>query len=126
MHTRTHLVGIFAGMVLTSFGCAMYLPGVFAYITTVKQSAASAASAAVTSLMFIMSGVIVLVSAIATRAMGYGPWFTILAALQLAVTGFAYIVILRKQRASTTTGAGQDLPAAACQSSTPEESAHAV
>jgi hypothetical protein len=119
MHTQAHLVGIFAGMVVVSFGCAIYLPGLFAYITTVKQSAAAAAAAAVTSLMFIASGVIVLVSAIATRAIGYGPWFSILAGIQLAVCAFAYIVIMRKQRASVR--AGQEMPAAACQLSTPAQ-----
>jgi MFS family permease len=100
MHAKTHMVAIFAGMALNAFGCAAYLPGLFGYLTTLKQSAAAAASAAVQSLMFILAAVVVLVSAVATRAMGYGPWFTLLAGIQLVVTLFAYVIILGKQRAA--------------------------
>jgi MFS family permease len=110
MHQQTHLVGILVGMGLVAFGCSAYLPGLFGYLTTMKQSAAAAASAAVQSLMFIMAGVIILVSAVATRSMGYGPWFTLLAGLQLLVTLFAFVVIKRKQRAAGR-GVEQQLPA---------------
>jgi len=100
LHAKTHLVAIFAALALSSFGCAAYLPGLFGYITTLKQSAAAAASAAVQSMMFVMSGVIILISSVAVRSIGYGAWFTILAALQIVSTAFAYSVILRKQRAA--------------------------
>jgi hypothetical protein len=109
LHARTHLVAIFAGMALVAFGCAAYLPGLFGYLTTLKQSAAAAASAAVQSMMFIMAGVVILVSAVATRSMGYGPWFTLLAGVQLLVTVYAYVVILIKQRAAHRRD--QELPA---------------
>lgn len=111
LHTKAHIVGVFAGMVLTSFGCALYLPGLFGYLTTMKQSAAAAASAAVQSMMFVMAGVIILVSAVATRAVGYGPWFSLLAGIQVIVTLFAYGVVLRKQRAAAAQGGNdQALP----------------
>lgn len=97
MHTKAHMGYIFFGMALISFGCGSYLPGLFGYLTTLKQSAAAAASAAVQSLMSIIAGVIVITSAVAARALRHGPWFTILAGIQLAVTLFAYLVILRKQ-----------------------------
>lgn len=105
LHMKTHLVGVFAGMVLTSFGCALYLPGLFGFLTTMKQSAAGAAAAAVQSMMFIMAGVIILVSAVATRTMGYGPWFSLLAGIQVVVTAFAYVGILRKQRVAAAAAA---------------------
>lgn len=113
LHSKAHLVAVLAGMVLTSFACALYLPGLFGYLTTLKQSAAAAASAAVQSMMFVMAGVIILVSAVATKAIGYGPWFSLLAGIQVLVSVFAYVVVLRKQRtAATHNGSSdQELPA---------------
>lgn len=122
MHTKTHLVAIFAGMAINSFGCAAYLPGLFGFLTTLKQSAAAAASAAVQSLMFIMSGVVILVSAVASRSMGYGPWFTLLAGIQLVVSAFGYVVILRKQCLAAAAHRGdQESPARADSTQQPQQ-----
>lgn len=80
-----------------------------------KQSAAAAASAALQSCMFIMSGVVVLVSAVAALAMGYGPWFTLLAGIQLAVSAFGCVVAFKKQRLAAARAhvGGQEMPAIA-------------
>lgn len=109
LHAKLHLAAIMVAMFCVGFGCASYLPGLFGYLTTTKQSAAAAASAAVQAMMFVMAGVIILVSAVATRAMGYGPWFTLLAGIQLLVTVFAFVVIKRKQAAASHS-CSQELP----------------
>jgi MFS family permease len=112
LHAKAHLAVVLAGMAVTGFGCAAYLPGLFGYLTTLKQSAAAAAAAAVSAMMFVAAGVVILVSAVATRAMGAGPWFSLLAGLQLLVTGYALAAIVRKQRAAAAAAAAdQALPA---------------
>lgn len=128
LHAKVHLVGILAAMALNAFGCGAYLPGLFGYLTTLKQSAAAAASAAIQSLMFVMSGVMILVSAVATRTLGFGLWFSLLAGIQLVVTLLAYISILRKQHSASRRGDSQALPAsgAAHPASQQPQGAHAV
>jgi MFS family permease len=100
------------GTAFTAFGCSAYLPGLFGYLTTLKQSAAAAASAAVQAMMFVAAGAIILISSVAVRALGFGPWFSLMAGLQVIATGHAYAVILRKQRAATasTAACSQELP----------------
>ena len=68
------------------------------YISTVKQANASAAAAVVNCGMFVLSGVLILVSVYAVSAMGIGPFFTLLAGLQLLVAAVAAACIVRDFR----------------------------
>jgi hypothetical protein len=70
-----------------------------------KQSAAAAAAAMVQTLMFVSAGILIIVSSIVTRAIGYGAWFSILGGLQLAVSAGAYVQILRRLSAHRGAGA---------------------
>jgi uncharacterized membrane protein YdcZ (DUF606 family) len=79
------------------------------HISTVKQANASAAAAMVNCGMFVLSGVLILVSVYAVQAMGIGPFFTLLAAVQLLVALIAGVCIARgfsaarrKQEAATS------------------------
>lgn len=76
------------------------------YISTVKQANASAAAAGVNCGMFMLAGVLILVGAYAVQAMGVGPFFTLLAGVQLlmSLTSAACItwgfVSVRRQQAA--------------------------
>jgi hypothetical protein len=52
------------------------------------------------TMMFVSAGVLILVSAVVVKAIGLGPWFSILAGVQLASALFAYVQIKRKWRAA--------------------------
>jgi UPF0716 family protein affecting phage T7 exclusion len=81
------------------WACSICLAGVFGFLTTMKQTAAAAAAAMVQTLMFVAAGILIIVSSIVTRAIGYGAWFTVLAGLQLLVSAAAYVQIHRRLRA---------------------------
>jgi hypothetical protein len=85
--------------VLMGWACSICLAGVFGFLTTMKQTAAAAAAAMVQTLMFVAAGILIIVSSIVTRAIGYGAWFTVLAGLQLLVSAAAYVQIQRRLRA---------------------------
>lgn len=106
---KTHLVGPLVGQAIVGVGCSATLPGIFGYISTVKQANASAAAAMVNCGMFVLSGVLILVSVYAVEAMGIGPFFTLLAGIQLLVALIAGVCIARgfgaarrKQEAATS------------------------
>jgi hypothetical protein len=98
LQAGAHLAGVLIAVGAACFGCGIYLPGIFSYITTVKQSAAAAASAGVQSMMIFVSGILVLVGSVATGRLGPGWWFMILGCLQFLVTAVAYGAIVRQQR----------------------------
>jgi MFS family permease len=100
-----HLAALIVALFLMGGACAVCLPRVFGYLTTLKQSAAGAASAAVQTSMFVSAAVFILVSSVAVKAMGAGPWFTVLAALEVSVTGVAYLQIWRKKRRAAAAAA---------------------
>lgn len=102
-----HLVSIIVALFLMGWACAVVLPGVFGYLTTLKQSAAGAASAAVQTSMFVSAAVFILVSSVAVKAIGAGPWFSILAGLEFMVTGVAYLQIWRKKHRTAAAAAVQ-------------------
>jgi hypothetical protein len=70
-------------------------------MSAVKQSAAGAGSAMVQAAMFITAGVLILVSSIAVDAIGFGPFFSILAGMQTVISFFAYFLIWFKCRRYT-------------------------
>lgn len=59
--------------------------------------------------MFVLSGVLILVSVYAVSAMGIGPFFTLLAGLQLIVAAVAAVCIARDFRRAKSQ---QQLPTA--------------
>lgn len=95
---RTHLIAIIIAQVLIGWACAVCLSGVFGFLTTMKQSAAAGAAAAVQTMMFVSAGVMILMSSVVVKAIGFGAWFSALAGLQLVVTAAAYAQILQKRR----------------------------
>jgi hypothetical protein len=98
LQAGAHLAGVLTAVGAACFGCGIYMPAIFSYITTVKQSAAAAATAGVQSMMILVSGAFVLVGTVATGRLGRGWWFTLLACLQLVVTVVAYGTIAGQQR----------------------------
>lgn len=78
--------------------CCCDCVGPCRYISTVKQANASAAAAVVNCGMFVLSGVLILVSVYAVNAMGIGPFFTLLAGLQLLVAAVAAACVARDFR----------------------------
>ncbi|KAF6260879.1 major facilitator superfamily domain-containing protein [Scenedesmus sp. NREL 46B-D3] len=94
-----HLALVVLGQVLIGWACAVCLAGVFGFLTTMKQTAAAAAAAMVQTLMFVSAGILIIVSAVVTRAIGYGAWFSVLGVLQLLASAAAYAQIVRRLRA---------------------------
>ncbi|GAX85787.1 hypothetical protein CEUSTIGMA_g13202.t1 [Chlamydomonas eustigma] len=88
------------GQFFIGASCASYLPGIFGYLAALKQSAAGAASAAVQTTMFVSAGALIIVSSVVVGAIGMGPFFTILAGLQFIFSLAAFILIMKKKRAS--------------------------
>ena len=83
------------------------------YLSTVKQGNASAVAAMVNCGMFVLAGVLILVSVYAVNAMGIGPFFTLLAGLQLLVAVVAAACIARDfRRARLQQEAATALPTA--------------
>eukprot|EP00878_Enallax_costatus_P024730 GHUV01026413.1.p1 GENE.GHUV01026413.1~~GHUV01026413.1.p1 ORF type:complete len:268 (+),score=17.46 GHUV01026413.1:146-949(+) len=97
---KTHLVVIIISLSLMgwAWAWAVCAPGVFGYLTTLKQSAAGAASAAVQTSMFVSSAVFILVSSVAVKAIGPGAWFSAMTGLEIVVTAIALWQIIRKKR----------------------------
>jgi hypothetical protein len=64
----------------------VYLPGIFSFVTNYRPQAAAAAAAGIHSVMCVSSGVLIMFGAVAVQALGAGILFTILAALNFAVS----------------------------------------
>ncbi len=95
-----HLAAILASQFLISASVSAFLPAMFSYLTAIKQQQAAAASSGLHSIMFIASGVLILVASSAASAIGTGPFFTILAGLNLVAAGAASVQILRRRQES--------------------------
>lgn len=117
IHYTAHLSAIIVSLFLMAWAYSVYVPGCFGYLTTLKQSAAGAASAAVMTSMFVSSAVFILISSVVVSAIGAGPWFTVLAGLEFLVSAVAFIQIMRRKQRSTAAelvpDAGVELPSAA-------------
>jgi uncharacterized SAM-binding protein YcdF (DUF218 family) len=123
LHFKTRLVAVIIGQFLIGFACAVCLPGVLSYVTTVKQAAAAAAAAMVQAMMFIMAGVMILVSSVLVQQIGFGPWFTILAGVEAGVAGFAYLKILSIKHHAAAAAAAATPTADAAATATAEQAA---
>lgn len=64
-------------------------------LTIVKQDASAAAVGGVYSLIFLLSGTLMMVGAAVVTALGLGPFLTVMAALHLACTLAAFVHIIR-------------------------------
>eukprot|EP00775_Hariotina_reticulata_P008932 gene8932-9109_t len=79
LHSSTHIVAPLVGHFLIGVASAAWLPGMFGYISSIKQANAAAASAAVQFSMFVVAGALILASVNAVKVLGIGPYFTLLA-----------------------------------------------
>jgi nitrate/nitrite transporter NarK len=115
LEAQAPLVGPLAGQVLIALGLSMVLPGVFSYISVVKQREAGAAAGAVQATMFVLAGVLILVSAPAVSAIGVGAFQTILAGVCAAAAAGSLAAIAlawrRQQRAAAAAPADADAEA---------------
>lgn len=95
LHFKVHVAVPLAASFFMQMSNTAYLPAVFGYLTQVKQQAAGAASAGIYSLMFVVSGVLVLVAAAAVSKIGLGPLMTALAGLNILCGTVAAMQIRR-------------------------------
>lgn len=109
LHYSTHIVGPLAGHFVIGVASASYLPGLFGYISTIKQQNASGAAAAMHAVMFIMSGVLISVSVAAVHGMGFGPYFSMLAGIQLL---FACLAAYKLHQRFKALGGGTEVAVA--------------
>jgi len=96
LHNSTHLVAPLVGHFLIGVASAAWLPGIFGYISSIKQANAAAASAAVQFSMFVIAGALILASVNAVQALGIGLYFTLLAGVQLLFASIACFCIWRR------------------------------
>lgn len=82
-----------------SFGGYFYVPAIFSYGTTVKQSASASVTAGIQTTVTIAAAGLVMVTAAVRGPLGYGWWFTILSGIHLLLGVVAYAAIVREQRA---------------------------
>ena len=89
LQLNLHLGLLILSLVLLGFSSSSYLPCMFSFLTHVKQQHAATATAGLYSLMFIVSGVIIVVASQLLRQIGAGPFFTALAGVQLLLAAVA-------------------------------------
>jgi len=106
---KTNLAACLIGQFFIGAGCASYLPGIFGYLSAIKQSAAGAASAAVQTSMFSSAGILIIVSSVAVNAIGMGPFFSILAGLQV-IFSLAAVVLIMWQRKRKLPSSSEEVP----------------
>jgi MFS family permease len=85
-HYKLHAALPLVGMFLIGVSNSVYLPGIFSFVTNYRPQAAAAAAAGIHSVMCVSSGVLIMFGALAVQALGSGLLFTILAALNFAVS----------------------------------------
>lgn len=112
LHAQAHLAIAILATGCSCFGCSIYLPALFSYITTIKQSASAAASGGIQSMMVFSAALVITAGSLATGPLGYGWWLTILACIQGLSNVFACIMIMVKQRAARQAAAALPTPPA--------------
>ncbi len=70
------------------------------YLSSLKQSEAGAAIAASETTINMAAGIMIMVSAVAVEAIGFGYFFTILATLNAAAMLYSFDAIVAKRRAA--------------------------
>jgi len=76
LHFKAHLAIVLVTVSIAGFGGCFYLPAMFSYISTVKQSVPAAATAGVQTIMAMAAGSVVALGAVARSWLGYGWWLT--------------------------------------------------
>ena len=94
-HYKLHVIGPIIGNVLLSFGQAALEPSISAYLTSKKRNEAAAVSAANTSINLCVAGVFVGVAVLLNNAMNTGPYFSLLAGINIVTIGIACISVYR-------------------------------
>lgn len=107
LHFNTHIVGPLVGHFVIGVASAAYLPGMFGYISTIKQQNASAAAAAVQAAMFIIAGVLIYASVAGVQSLGFGWFFTLLAGIQGVVASIASVCLWRSFSSMSATRSSQ-------------------
>lgn len=87
-------------------GTAMciYMPGLFSYITILKQSSAASAGGVINSATHIMQGVFTQVTPFAVLSMGIAPYLTLAAGLVFLLSAAALVIIVRALRSGSGGG----------------------
>uniref|UniRef100_A0A383WNZ1 Major facilitator superfamily (MFS) profile domain-containing protein n=1 Tax=Tetradesmus obliquus TaxID=3088 RepID=A0A383WNZ1_TETOB len=106
LHYNTHIVGPLVGHFVIGVASAAYLPGMFGYLSTIKQQSASAAAAAVHAAMFFSAAALIYISVYGVQGMGFGQYFTLLAGVQLLAGGFAAACVWRRYCAAYGVASG--------------------
>eukprot|EP00882_Tetradesmus_deserticola_P023216 GHRQ01025261.1.p1 GENE.GHRQ01025261.1~~GHRQ01025261.1.p1 ORF type:complete len:154 (+),score=60.95 GHRQ01025261.1:347-808(+) len=96
----THIVGPLVGHFVIGAASAAYLPGLFGYLSTIKQQSASAAAAAVQAAMFFAAAALIYISVYGVQGLGIGGYFTLLAGIQLLAALVAALCVRRRFRAA--------------------------
>jgi MFS family permease len=97
---NTHIVGPLVGHFVIGVASAAYLPGMFGYLSTIKQQSASAAAAAVQAAMFFSAAALIYISVYGVQGMGFGGYFTLLAGVQLLAAVLAAVCVRRRYHAA--------------------------
>ena len=99
----SHAVQVLLGHALVGAGQALFMPGLMAYLSAVKQSAAGAIAAANMAVMFCAAGAMISAAVPMQIALGYGGLFGVLGGAHvLAITWAATDAVLRGRHAAAT------------------------
>jgi MFS family permease len=99
-HYKVYVAVPIIGQVVLGFGQAAQMPGVFAYLTAKKQKDAAAVSAANTLVYFCGAGIGVSVAVPLQTAMGTGPFFSLVAGINVVAIVVASILVYKQIRKS--------------------------
>ncbi|GBF98177.1 hypothetical protein Rsub_10677 [Raphidocelis subcapitata] len=113
LHTHAHLAVVLTATTILGASLAFIMPATFALVSIVKQRNAAAASGAINSLMFLLSGLFVLVTPTGMATMGLGPYVSLLSSIAFAALLIANVstVVAVRRTAAEAAAAGPDAEA---------------
>lgn len=80
---------LLAGLFVVGFSMCIYFPAFMGYLSIVKQKEAGSASSGQNTIMFVVTGTVVLAGSAITRALGIGWYMTVAAVLHVAAAAAA-------------------------------------
>jgi multidrug resistance protein len=95
---HVYLVGPLIGAFLLGLGQALFMPGLFSYLSAKKPTESGAIAAVIWLLNFISGGVGITVAVPIINRIGFGIFFSILAAINIVAIGLASTVVYFKLR----------------------------
>ncbi|KAI8472338.1 MAG: major facilitator superfamily domain-containing protein [Monoraphidium minutum] len=95
LQTGGPLAGVLAVTTFIGMPLCIYMPGLFSFMTILKQAHAGAANGIIQSATHIMQGVLTQVTPLAIVSMGFGGFLTLLAALVFVNAAAALLLIWR-------------------------------